>query len=259
MLYQMVKRGLGRLWRSRPLRKRRILFVCATRLSEEDFWRQSATGRWLGPWAEKTRRVAWKISFNNTQGLPVIYNAAIAAARRGDIIVFLHDDVWMSTDGLDAALYQALAHFDVVGVAGNRRRVPFQPAWLFSHIENGDFIWDRSYLSGEVLHGSPDAPVLQKYGPVPAACELLDGVLLAARVHRLHGGGVKFDETFDFHFYDMDFCRTARRANLRLGTWKLDLIHESGGAFGTPGWARNYEKYRAKWAAEDNRILAAEH
>ncbi len=253
----MVKRGLVRWWRARPQRKRRIFFVCATRLSEADFWVQSATGRWLAALSEKSALVAWKISFENKQGLPAIYNAALAVARRGDIIVFLHDDVWVSIEGLESAIYQSLAGFDVAGIAGNRRRVPFQPAWLFSRIESGNFVWDHSYLSGEVLHGSPDAPVLQRYGPVPAACELLDGVWLAARVRRLKKAGVKFDEIFDFHFYDMDFCRAAREAGLRLGTSKLDLIHASGGAFGTPSWARNYEKYLAKWATKDNLALAA--
>ncbi len=251
MLYQLVKRGFARWWRSRPPRKRRILFVCATRLPEKDFWENTATGRWLGPWAQQSSRVAWKISFENTQGLPAIYNAAVAAARRDDIVVFLHDDVWASVKGLDSAIYQGLAHFDVIGVAGNQRRVAFQPAWLFSRIEDGHFTWDHGYLSGEVLHGSPESPQLQKYGPVPAPCELLDGVWLAARASRLKRANVRFDEAFDFHFYDMDFCRTARSADLRLGTWKLDIIHESAGAFGSPGWIRNYEKYTAKWAAED--------
>ena len=44
------------------------------------------------------------------------------------------------------------------------------------------FTWDRKKnLSGAVAHGPTPFGQISFYGKVPATCELLDGVLLAAR------------------------------------------------------------------------------
>jgi GT2 family glycosyltransferase len=82
---------------------------------------------------------------------------------------------------------------------------------------------------------------------VPADCELLDGVFLAARKSALLGNEVLFDSRFDFHFYDLDFCRSARQRGLRLGTWPICLTHQSKGAFDSERWIEKYHAYIAKW------------
>ena len=69
----------------------------------------------------------------------------------------------------------------------------------------------------------------------------------AAKRSTLNGRGVRFDPRFTFHFYDMDFCRSARERGLRLGTWPICLTHQSTGAFGSEGWLKGYESYLAKW------------
>jgi GT2 family glycosyltransferase len=66
---------------------------------------------------------------------------------------------------------------------------------------------------------------------VPAACEILDDVLLAIRKSVLMEHDLRFDMRFDFHFYDLDFCREARESGLTLGTWPIAITHQSGGAF----------------------------
>jgi GT2 family glycosyltransferase len=58
---------------------------------------------------------------------------------------------------------------------------------------------------------------------------------------------VKFDERFDFHFYDMDFCRGAEKAGLRIGTWPIAVTHASGALFGTPAWRSALQVYLDKW------------
>ena len=58
---------------------------------------------------------------------------------------------------------------------------------------------------------------------------------------------MRFDERFDFHFYDLDFCRTARQAGLSIGTWPIAMTHQSKGAFGSDGWIDGLARYRAKW------------
>jgi GT2 family glycosyltransferase len=134
-----------------------------------------------------------------------------------------------------------------VGVAGNTRIAPHQPAWLFSKIENERFVWDSPHLSGAVAHGQLQKGQVSVYGPTPAACQLLDGVFLAVCTEVVRRSRVEFDEQFEFHFYDMDFCRSARRVGLSLGTWPISLTHQSSGSFGSPGWKLGHGRYFKKW------------
>jgi GT2 family glycosyltransferase len=145
-----------------------------------------------------------------------------------------------------ARIAQGLTKFDVLGLAGNRRRVAGQPAWRFL---DDKFTRDhRDNLSGIVAHGRGwPADYISAYGAPGHEVKLLDGLLLAARSETLLAKQVLFDEAFDFHFYDLDFCRTAELRGLRMGTWGISVMHESDGAFGAPGWRLAYEHYISKW------------
>lgn len=218
--------------------------VCATRHSREAFWNQSALGQSLRRVAHDTR-LQPRVYFENQRGLPELYNERIAAPDASPLLVFIHDDVWLDDFFFPEHVSAALNAFDVVGVAGNRRRAPGQPSWAFPSLE---FKWDdRANLSGTVAHGPTAFGVVSPFGPTPAACELLDGVMLAVRRDLLLERQVRFDERFRFHFYDMDFCRTARGAGLRLGTWPIAITHQSEGGFASNGWAESYAAYIAKW------------
>jgi GT2 family glycosyltransferase len=70
---------------------------------------------------------------------------------------------------------------------------------------------------------------------------------MAAKASTLLDAGVRFDPQFAFHFYDMDFCRSAVQAGLRLGTWPNAVTHASGGRFGTPQWKEAAAAYYRKW------------
>lgn len=113
-------------------------------------------------------------------------------------------------------VHQGLQAFDVIGVAGNRRRQPRQPGWAFaSRAPDGRFVWDdKAFLSGTVAHGRTPFGRLSRFGPSGVGCELLDGVFLAARRSRLLDTGVRFEPRFAIHFYDLDFCRSARHHGL---------------------------------------------
>ena len=221
-----------------------IEIVSATRLPESDFWSKAALGLSLKRLA-RDRRLIPHIAFGNRRGLPEIYNARIMARDGHDFVVFMHDDVWIDDYFLAERVIAALSTLDVVGVAGNRRRVKGQPGWAFV---NEKRTWDvKSNLSGRVAHGPRPFGKISYYGVIPAACEMLDGVFLAARRSRLVENGVLFDTRFEFHFYDMDFCRSARQKGLRLGTWPICLTHQSGGKFGKSTWNEMYRLYREKW------------
>lgn len=223
-----------------------IEIVSATRLEEREFWEQSALGRSLRR-LQGDRRIVPRVSFANRRGLPSIYNERIEAADAGEILVFMHDDVWIDDHFFAHRVLEGLAQFDLVGVAGNTRRLPGQPGWCFA---DDKFQWDeRGKLSGGVAHGqNPFGPV-SFFGPVPAACELVDGLFIAAGRQALLRREVRFDPRFDFHFYDLDFCRTAREQGLRLGTWPIALTHQSTGALGSEAWQQKYRAYLDKWGS----------
>jgi GT2 family glycosyltransferase len=76
----------------------------------------------------------------------------------------------------------------------------------------------------------------------------MDGVLLAARKRTLVEKSVFFDPRFDFHFYDMDFCRTATARGLAIGTWPIAITHQSEGTLDSI-WLGRYRSYLEKWGA----------
>lgn len=227
-----------------PLRTVRI--VSATRLTEKMFWRNSALGRSLKPWLTNAD-ISFDIRFENTTGLSQIYNQHLSDVHCPDVLLFVHDDIWLDDSAWLEKVLLALKRFDVVGVAGNTRILPHQPAWLFSAIVDGKFVWDSGHLSGTVGHGQLQKGQHSVYGATPAYCKLLDGAFVAIRSAEVRRSRVFFDEQFNFHFYDMDFCRSACRAGLSLGTWPVELTHQSSGAFGNPGWQAGHELYFKKW------------
>jgi GT2 family glycosyltransferase len=221
-----------------------IEVISATRYSAEEFWSKSALGLSLRRLSVESRITA-RIAMDNKRGLPDVYNENLAAAANDSVVVLLHDDVWIDDLFFYQRVIEGLRTFDVIGVAGNRRRVPQQPAWAFV---NSQMTWDdRVNLSGAVAHGQYPFGTISYFGETPAECELLDGVFLAARKSVLTDKEVFFDPRFDFHFYDMDFCRSARQRGLRLGTWPICLTHQSGGAFGGEQWQKRYRAYLDKW------------
>jgi GT2 family glycosyltransferase len=218
--------------------------VAATRYDPVTFWRHTPLGRSL---SRVAGRPDWRpdVAFGNSAGLPVVYTAAIARAAAEDVVVFTHDDVWLDDFHLPIRLREAFERFAVVGVAGNRRRVPRQPSFAFPA---ETFTWDSpDHLSGAVVHQKGADQQVGYFGECPAEVKLLDGVFLAAKVETLRRAGVGFDPRFAFHFYDLDFCRTCEQAGLPMGTWPIAITHASGGKLGTPDWKAAYETYLAKW------------
>jgi GT2 family glycosyltransferase len=220
--------------------------VSATRSPPSDFQSLTALGMSLERLAHDARMTV-RVATSNSRGLPDVYNEMLDGAADDAVVVFMHDDIWIDDYYLIQRVLEGLEHFDVIGIVGNRRRVAHQPAWHYIDME---FQWDApENLSGLISHGPLPGGKVQYYGTAPAACELLDGVFLAATKNTLARHNVRFDPIFDFHFYDMDFCRTARQNGLRLGTWPICMTHQGAGIFGTPEWRRSYQTYLTKWGS----------
>lgn len=223
----------------------KIKLVVATRASEADFFRTTATGRSLA--FNNVPSIELRLFPNNTQGLPALYNQVIKESIEDPaLLIFAHDDLHILDYFWINRIKEGLAHFDVIGIAGNRRRIPEQPAWCFI---DTNFTFDNpENLSGVIGHGHGFPPSnLSVFGPTRQKVLLLDGLLLAAESKTLLDNNLMFDEIFKFHFYDLDFCRQAETNNVSCGTYDVSLIHESAGCFGSEEWKVSYQKYLEKW------------
>lgn len=232
-----------------PIEKSVVRIVCASRHNQQEFLSQTQLGKSL-QMLRTLEQVELCLFVNNRLGLSQVYNRAIEMARQKPaLLVFIHDDVLISDIFWVERLLAGLQTFDIIGLAGNRCREPGQPSWGFKSYINNQFTWDqKTNLSGVIGHGTSFPPTnLSVYGPPGQAVKLLDGVLLASHSHTLIDSGLRFDERFTFHFYDMDFCRSAEKLNLTLGTWPLSVVHASGGNFKSAAWKEGYASYLDKW------------
>ena len=224
-----------------------ILLVSATRKTAAEFEESSPLSASIIKLQERSKRVTSQIVCENRDGLSAVYNRFLNPRHSKKLIVFVHDDVSIEDLFFVEKLDQAFESFDVIGLAGNQRPDPEDLSWFDP----------RQPLSGFVAHPSPEqsAPfarqtlVVSSYGPTPASCCLLDGCFLAVNTEKVLAAECSFDEQFDFHFYDLDFCKSCVERKLRLGTWPLWVVHQSGGAFGSPQWNHAAEKYQNKWKA----------
>jgi GT2 family glycosyltransferase len=229
--------------------------VAATRLPEETFWSASYLGRSLSH-IPKALRPKLNITFDNdgisspVQGLSTIYNAAIENSGDDEVLLLVHDDVYIHDWFIRERLDEALGSWDVVGLAGSVNPDLSEPSWGLAFDQSLNSVgWQEGLQrSGAVSHLNYDHPDLSVYGPTPLQCKLMDGLFLAFNGEQLREEGIRFDETFDFHLYDLDFCRTASAKGLTLGTWPIAVTHSSRGSFDTEDFKRSARRYLDKWA-----------
>jgi hypothetical protein len=226
----------------------KIRIVCATRVSAQSFMTGTLLGRSLRLF-QHFPVLELQLFADNTEGLPALYNFAIEESRaRPATLMFIHDDILLCDFFWIEKIRHALRVFDIVGLAGNKRRIPKQPSWYFL---DDRFTRDsHENLSGVVAHGESFPPEsLSIYGPPYQEVKLLDGLMLVARSAVLIEKDIRFDERFDFHFYDLDFCRRAEQQQAKMGTWAISVVHQSGGNFNSEPWRGAYAKYLQKWGS----------
>lgn len=226
---------------------KKVKIVVASRVSEKNFFQKTATGRSLSLYKFPFLEV--RLFPENKVGLPKIYNSVIEESRNDHcIIIFAHDDLHILDYYWIDQLLNGLNQFSILGIAGNKRRVPYQPSWAFIDIKLTPDSPEN--LSGILGHGQKFPPEnLSFFGPPWQQVKLLDGLLMCSSSETLINNDLRFDERFDFHFYDMDFCRQAEQKNVSCGTWSLSLIHESDGNFRSEMWKKSYYRYIEKWGS----------
>jgi len=227
-----------------------IHLICATPRTVQGFYEETLLGRSLTSY-KSGHMLNLALFPENRAGLPSVYNTAIDSATDDDaVMVFLHDDLCPLDFYWQDSLLAGLEQFDIIGLVGNKRRVPQQPTWAHLPIP-GDglpFSWDLAEnLSGAMAHGPSFPGQIGYFGAPGQEVKLIDGAFIAVRVKTLRESGLRFDPRFNFHFYDLDFCREAEVRGLRIGTWSIAALHASPGGYGSVGWIDGYKTYLEKW------------
>lgn len=190
---------------------------------------------------------------DNTDGLSACYNRAIKEPNNANkILVFVHDDVALLDYYWPLRVRDALKNYDIVGVAGNVRHNINFPSWAHSHSNGAHVCWDDDEnLSGCMLHGSEWPPAITTvYGELNKQVVNLDGVFIAANNKILLEKDVYFDERFNFHFYDADFCKNSVNKQLKLGTFPLALMHGGKGNMSDINYINSYHEFNRKYTNE---------
>lgn len=173
------------------------------------------------------------IFYENTRGLSVCYNEAIEKYKNEkyliDIMLFVHDDVYIQDAYVHKKLIDGFKQFDILGLAGSSD----------FNINRSPITWHNSpknSWSGGVEH--PLQPhtssennqfYFSSYGPTPKRCVIIDGLFMAFKYDVLLESNVRFDEDFDFDFYDTSICTRAALAGLKIGTTNIFCTHMSHG------------------------------
>lgn len=168
------------------------------------------------------------INSDNKEGLSKNYNKQLKAENliKHDIVLFVHDDVFIDDLKLKGKLYTAIndLKYDIVGLAGASEMQVAKPAlW---HLMSKRESW-----SGSVAHPLPGGKQLNvtNFGPWPSRCLILDGLFLAVNLRRALELGWKFNENYDFHHYDISSCLDANKLKLKMGTYPIYVTHMSPG------------------------------
>jgi hypothetical protein len=225
-----------------------IRVVCATRQPRNKFLTQTLLGNSVSNYIQVSKAEV-RLYAENSSGLSKVYNQAIEESiSKPAILVFVHDDVLLCDFFWGDRIRDGLSKFDIIGIAGNTRRLGNQPSWAYF---DKSLTWDDpANLSGAFASPCDQLPLsrsLKLLGPPGQECKILDGVLLAVNSETLNQSHLRFDENFDFHFYDVDFCRQAESKNLKMGTIPLSIGHESAGNFNSDSWKKAYSTYCSKW------------
>ena len=186
------------------------------------------------------------IHYNNRSGLSATYNKAIDNCTDFDFIAFVHDDIWIN----DVFFFSKVinSQFDVIGAVGGL-------FWCVPKdfpIYEKPLIWTTATCgrgaSGFMNHDLKNGYFLpSSYGVAPKETMTLDGSIIIFTRKAIQAG-LRWDEQFNFHFYDMDICFSAHRLGLKVGTANILLTHESvGGSVVQPEFMASQRKFIEKW------------
>jgi hypothetical protein len=204
-----------------------LFFVICTKYDKIDFQTKSTTFDFI--WDNNLVEMAdYIVFYENKEGLPTCYNKYIIPELKSRIMVFMHDDLIIPYHHktLRRELNRAHEKFNIVGLAGSPN-IELKYPTLWHHMAKT--IDGKKSMSGSVGHKHNDQNFMTCFGVCPSQCVVLDGLFLSIDVDKILTSGLKFDEKFKFHHYDISFCLDANKLKLSMGTWPIWLTHLSPG------------------------------
>lgn len=203
-----------------------------------------------------------EILYDNSDGLPKVYNSIIdreiESAEKSDFLIFVHDDIWINDVFIFDKILSANKYFDVIGVCGGK-------GWESYGDGTVPMIWTHASrgkgMSGFMAHAADDSQSRIKhditydgrsifstsYGHSPSRTLTVDGCFMCLSKSAVERG-LKFDEMFNFHFYDMDLCFYAYVKGIKVGTAPVLLTHESLGlSVSQPQFMESQKAFLKKW------------
>lgn len=180
----------------------------------------------------------------NQYGICAAYNLGVENSH-GEILVFLHEDVFHLELNWGDKLVQKFAgdaSIGVIGLAGTQFLNTDPPLWSWA---------GRPFLFGKIVHELDDGErfFMTVFSPDSGDREVVavDGCWFAVRKEVF--AQVHFDtETFrGFHFYDIDFCMQARQHWKVIATTDILIKHQSSGDF-DEHWQSEATRFRSKWS-----------
>jgi hypothetical protein len=175
------------------------------------------------------------------KGICSIYNE-LSQRAKGDIILFVHEDVIFETQNWGAHLINGHKNYDLLGIAGAKYKSHLPCSWSATPYKtyrlNQQYKYktrEKEYLFKEFLPGRNTEDLV-----------IIDGVFISVKKEVL--GKISFDEEMlgGFHGYDYDFCLQASNY-FKLGMIKnILLTHKSDGKV-DKAWMDAQIKICHKW------------
>ncbi len=168
------------------------------------------------------------INSNNQTGLSVAYNRQLTREnlKKHDIVLYVHDDVYIDDLKLQGKLYTALFHMkhDIIGLAG-AANITLKEPYLW-HLMSEQKDW-----SGAVSHpvDNDTRAAVTSFGSWPRRCLVMDGLFLAVNLKSVLDAGWKFNENYMYHHYDISSCLDANKLGLKMTTYPINVTHASPG------------------------------
>lgn len=228
---------------------KKIKIVTATEHTKETFIEQSTLYKWYINSSERSD-IELIVNYENTLGLPLVYNKYITEQYKECIVVFVHDDVEILSSNIIQLLNDS--PWDITGLAGGK-----------DYSIKESCMWHlccpRDKLSGAVSHPTytqngnqfiknADEQAVSVYGPWPRRCSVIDGLFMAVNIEKALASNFKFDEDFDFHFYDISSCIIANNCKLKIGTYPIHVLHQGlGDSAYSNSWKTAHQKFTQKW------------
>jgi hypothetical protein len=194
----------------------------------------------------KNSSIKLHLKCNNSKiGLSEYYNNCIDEfAKNNDYMIFVHDDVEFINTDLSYQIQEGMKKYDVLGVAGcTNPQIKDKNLW---HL-----MADRSDLRGFAGHTCPETNnqlYVTVFGPTPSRVLMIDGVVMIINCKKILETGVRFDHTYKFHHYDMDFSLSCNMNKLKIGTWPILINHSSPGLREFhQQWIESNDYFKNKW------------